>query len=490
MSELELKFHVPAATADALRAELRRRGARVTPLTAIYFDTKDSALARQHVALRIRREGRRWVQALKGKGRSVVDRLEIEVPLRPVAGGAPPLAIDRFGGTPAAEVLTDALAQSTAPALHPVYETDVRRLACSLALPGAIVEAAFDAGAIRAGARSVQVHELELELKSGDVRALCALASGWCDYGGLWLDARPKSARGTLLARGDPHGPVVKARQPDVDATMNGPQLLRAIVRGTLDQILPNVSEIAAGVAVEGHIHQARVGLRRLRTALRELHALDAAVDQAWEPALARTFAQLGIARDAVTAARAARPLLERARAPKLEWDAADAGDPAGAVCDPAFQRVLIDLIGYALAAPPPHEALAPEAVLAHVRERLARLHRRVSKAARSFAGQAFDDQHRTRKRLKRLRYVAEFVAPLFDAKQVAAFLEHLEPAQDALGAHVDIEVAMEKFRADAAGDARALFAAGYLEAHLADTGQAAQVALKKVAKAAPFWDR
>ncbi len=492
-SELELKFHVPAASADALRAELRRRGARVTPLTAIYFDTADNALARQRVALRIRREGWRWVQALKGKGRSVVDRLEVEIPLRALAGGTPPLAPERFAGTPADEVLKGALAAAASPDLQAVYETDVRRLACTLVLPGATVEAAFDEGAIRAGARHVAVHELELELKSGDVRALCDLAAGWADYGGLWLDARPKSARGTLLARGEPHGPVVKAQRSAVDATMDGPRLLRAVVSNTLDQILPNVSEIAAGVAIEGHIHQARVGLRRLRTALRELGALDPAVDEAWEPVLARAFAQLGVARDAVTAARAARPLLERAHAPKLAWDAADAGDPTAAVLDPAFQRVLIVLLGYAHAAPEAHEvqaALSAAAVRAHVCDRLARLHRHVSHAARDFATQPFDNQHRARKRLKRLRYVAEFVAPLFDAKQVAGYLDHLEPAQDALGAHVDIEVAMEKFRADAAGDTQALFAAGYLEAHLADTGRDAQTALKKVAKAEPFWDR
>lgn len=490
MSELELKFHVPPGSADALRAELRRRGARVTPLTAIYFDTEDNMLAREHVALRIRREGRRWLQTLKGKGRSVVERLEIEVPLKATGGATPRLAPARFDGTPAADVLKDALAGSKSPALHPMYETDVRRLACDLVLPGATVEAALDEGAIRAGGRSIPVQELELELKSGDVRALCDFAASWAAYGALWLDTRPKSARGTLLARGEPHGPVVKAKQPAVDAAMTGPQFLRCIVRATLDQILPNVSEIAAGVAVEGHIHQARVGLRRLRTALRELPALDPAVDAAWEPALARTFAQLGAARDAVTAARAARPLLERAHAPKVTWDAADAGDPVKAVCDPDFQRALIDLLGYAHAAPGAGEAPAPAAVRAHVCDRLARLHRRIRQAARDFAAQPFDVQHRTRKRLKRLRYVAEFAAPLFAAKAAARYLDHLEPAQDALGAHVDIEVAMQRFRADAAGDAQALFAAGYLEAHLADTGREAQVALKTVAKAEPFWDR
>ena len=47
-------------------------------------------------------------------------------------------------------------------------------------------------------------------------------------------------------------------------------------------------------------------------------------------------------------------------------------------------------------------------------------------------------EQHRVRKRLKRLRYLGEFVAPLFGARGRALSSTQLEPAQDALGRHND----------------------------------------------------
>jgi len=492
MNELELKFQVPATAAPALRAELRRRGARVVHLAAIYYDTADFTLARAGLALRMRQEGPRFVQTLKAKGRNLVERFEHNVPLRGSREAPPAMRVDRHEASPAGAALRAALDRCDSPRLAARYATDVRRLKCDLKLPGAVVEAAFDEGTITAGPRSVPVRELELELKSGDVGALCALAAEWSTYGGLWLDTRSKSARGFQLAHDAPAGAPAKATRPDVQKTMDGAAFLRAVVRATLDQVLGNTSEIAAGSGGEEHVHQARVGLRRLRTALRELADLDPGLDGAhWEGPLARVFAQLGVARDAVTAARAARPLLEHAQAPKVQWDAQEEADPVAAVRDAAFQRVLIELLAYGLQDPVVETvSVSPATLRANLSKRLAKLHKRVARAARDFEGLSFEAQHKTRKRLKRLRYLAEFAAPIFHAKQVAGFLVCLEPAQDALGEHVDIATAMQKFRADAAGDTQALFAAGYLEAHLADTARSAQVALKKVARAQPFWDR
>ena len=69
--EIELKLRVPPARLRALLASplLRASGTeRTVHLAATYYDTPDLLLWRQRIALRIRREGRRWVQALKGGG--------------------------------------------------------------------------------------------------------------------------------------------------------------------------------------------------------------------------------------------------------------------------------------------------------------------------------------------------------------------------------------------------------------------------------------
>jgi hypothetical protein len=59
---------------------------------------------------------------------------------------------------------------------------------------------------------------------------------------------------------------------------------------------------------------------------------------------------------------------------------------------------------------------------------------------------------------------------------------------QDALGHHNDLATAMAAFRALARQDARAWFAAGYLQAQLQQTARAAQQALRGVRKAKRFW--
>jgi CHAD domain-containing protein len=92
------------------------------------------------------------------------------------------------------------------------------------------------------------------------------------------------------------------------------------------------------------------------------------------------------------------------------------------------------------------------------------------------------------RKRLKRLRYLAELVGAMWAPKVTQRYLRRLSPAQDALGHHHDVTVAAAKFLADAQQDPMSLFAAGYLKAHEAVTARQAHAALAHVTLARCFW--
>jgi len=489
-SELELKFEVPENVIASLRAELRRHGAHVVTMAAHYYDTPDFELASQRVSLRLRREGRRWMQTLKAEGRSAVERLEHNVAVRGSHATPPALDVDRHNGTHAGSVLREALGETGLRRLAVRYSTEVARLACDLQLGETKIEAALDIGRIAVAERTIPICELELEHKEGPTGALFELAKSWSAFGGLWLSTVSKATRGTRLARNEHYGPPVKASRPKVQPDMNGVQFARAVLRATLDQVLANASEIAAGSSDEEHVHQLRVGLRRLRTALRELAPLDVRIDPQWEAPLAAAFRRLGDARDRVTAARAVRPLLERAHAPKVQWRETGPVDPVAIVRDTTFQCALVDVLAHALQeTAADHATLVPPAMAKQLRARLSKLHERVESAGKRFTELEIDEQHKTRKRLKRLRYLAEFFAPLCDSKAVKRYLASLEPAQDALGEHMDISVALEQFRKDAETDPQSLFAVGYLEAHLAHTAQHAQSALKDFAKAQPFWN-
>ena len=76
-------------------------------------------------------------------------------------------------------------------------------------------------------------------------------------------------------------------------------------------------------------------------------------------------------------------------------------------------------------------------------------------------------------------------------AGEVKRYLDKLKPAQDELGAYVDLVVSSQMAR-DAAvgGDAPQWFNAGWLVAQLRDSVERCQRALDRAAKAKPFWRR
>jgi triphosphatase len=490
MHELELKFQVPPELRPSLTQELQRHGGRRTRLVARYFDTPEGLLGAHAVSLRLRREGRRWVQTLKAAGKNAVHRLEHEVVLRVPAGTEPALDLARHDGTPAGELLRQLLKDAAEATLVERFATDITRLAARLHPPGATVEAALDIGVVRAGDHEMPVCELELERIDGDVGALFALAAGWRAHGALWLDTRSKARRGADMAERRRYGPPVKARPPALTHDMSGHAVVMATANAALDQVLGNASEVGAGSGDGEHVHQLRIGLRRLRTALGELGPLAEGVDPAWEERLADTFGRLGALRDDDAVANAVRPLLEQAQAPRLRWTPrAGSGDAASVVREDAFQDTLLALLRWTLgdATPPAPGAGAADA-RAHVEKRLSRLHRQVTQAGRRFPDLPTEEQHRARKRLKRLRYLAELVGTWWPGKAVRRYLKRLAPAQDALGHHNDVIVATERFLADAQVDPSSYFAAGYLRARQEQTATDAHAALMDIRQARPFW--
>jgi len=110
MTEIELKFQVPPERRGAVHRAVATRSAVRIGLRALYFDTAERALASAGMALRVRKEGRRWVQTLKGAGDGVWQRLEHEVALRVPAGAQPVADPALHDGTPAGEALRNALA--------------------------------------------------------------------------------------------------------------------------------------------------------------------------------------------------------------------------------------------------------------------------------------------------------------------------------------------------------------------------------------------
>jgi len=494
--EFELKFQVDAAHQAAVEAAVARGRSHRAHLRARYYDTADGALAAHHIVLRVRKEDGAWVQTAKAPGERLVERLEHNVELAPGRASETPLPlVGRHHGTPVGERIAEALRRAghdpAEAELVPLYGTDVWRTTREMRSGDALVELAFDLGSVRAGDGTHALRELEIELKHGSPSSLLELAGRWRARYGLWLDTVSKSQRGERLARGAEHGPPVKATTPRLEADASGPLVFRAVLDSCLSQILPNASEVAAGSTDPEHVHQLRVGIRRLRTALREMADFAPSIDPAWEPALAETFGALGRQRDREHVMRSVQPKLEAHGAPPCSIAADSDASPSAAamVRAPAFQAVLMGLIAASLPATAATEPAtkAPSARKA-LRARLSKLHRQVLRDGKRFESLEAVKQHRVRKRLKRLRYLGEFAAPLFGRRAAERFLAQLEPAQDALGAHNDAATAMAAYRAHAAQDGAAWFAVGWLAANHPASAAQCRKALAKVAELTPFW--
>ncbi len=492
MAELELKFQMPSATLPAVRRALSAGKTQRVHLQARYFDTADGLLAAQGLALRLRQEGRAWVQTLKGSTGHLAQREEHDVPLGAGGRGGPTLDVQRHRDSAVGQALLRLLQTHPESALQQVYATDVWRTHRVLSRGGARIELALDEGRVVAGDAKHALCELEFELKSGPPAALFELAQAWCARHGLWLDSVSKAQRGLLLARGLAFAEPVKAEAPAIGRKTGAAHTLALIVNSCLSQVLPNASEVAAGSPAPEHVHQLRIGLRRLRTALRELHALQATAAFEWADtdaqALEAAFTALGDARDDQAVAGAITARLQAAGAPWPEWPAAESAPaaPADTVRSAAFQHALIGLLAFT------HRALSQtddsDAPLAVFSERLQHLHRQVTKAAKRFEALPIAEQHRVRKQLKRLRYLAEFAAPLYRRADADKYLRALRPAQDALGQHNDEAVAEAAYRRVASDEPRAWFAVGWLLAQQAESARQCAKALGKVAEAEPFW--
>jgi len=466
--ETELKFVFEATALSGLERRLAR--GTQTPMRACYFDSADDRLASAAIALRLRREGAQWVQTLKARATGPLARLEHECPR---GGGAamPPIDLALHAGTPAGAALAAALGDA---ALEPIYETDVLRTHRVVRAGGARVEIALDIGELRAGTAVEPIREIEFELLDGPLCGLLETAAQWSLDHDLWLDLRSKSERGMRLARGVRRTAATKAVVPRLAKPMSPEAALRAMVAACIEQVLPNAAELTAGLGTPEHLHQLRVGLRRLRSAFRLLGDFFPEATARWEPALRTLFTAVGEARNLDVLRAELLPALQAAGAPALSLAEVPAVDVGALLRRPGVSLLWLELLAFALEPSPASQpVLRAKGVLDR---RLSKLERRLRAEAAGFARFGDAECHRLRKRLKRLRYGLELAAPILPRGHTEV-LPTLRPLLDLLGRFNDACQAQDFIQAHAAEPGRA-FALGWLAAHRERLRGEAQAAL------------
>ncbi len=484
--EIELKLLIePSAVAAFRRHPAIRRCALAAPqtqhLVSIYFDTADRALRRRGLVWRVRRVGRGWVQTIKADGDAVSGlhrRPEWE---SPVAGPRPDLAA--FVPLPEGlAALTGDLA-TIQPALAPSFRSDLRRTVWRLRLPeGSAVELALDRGVLRAGDRERPLCEAELELDSGDPAALFDFALELAERVPLRVGYQSKAERGFALEQRRVN-PAVKSQPVGLASDLTLEAAFGAIVGSCLAQVQANEAGVIEGGDADC-LHQMRVGLRRLRTALR-LFRRWIGLPPSLQQGLDRLAAVLGAARDAevlagdtlshVLAGAAHDPALYRLHKALGATAAAQHRRAAALIAGADHARLSLGL-GAWLHGRRWRESIDPEAAVAiglpvgAAADRiLVRCRKRLA-AADPGAGPVLPEQrHAVRIAAKRLRYAIEFFAGLYPPERTRRTLVRLVALQDELGWLNDVAVAdaalRQLARSRPALAEAAAFARGFLHA-------------------------
>jgi len=432
--EIELKLEIDAADAGRVAAAPVLAGltGETRELLSTYFDTPGEDLRRKGYGLRIRRTGRKRIQTVKAEGEAAAG-LFVRPEWECVVKGDRPV-LDANAGP-----LADLFAPDVLATLAPLFETRVTRTVFEPVIEGAAIELALDIGEAAAGPRRAPLSEVELELKSGSPRALFDLARRLDEHVPLRLGVRSKSEAGYGLT-GDGKPRAVKAEPIALDRTGDARDAFAAIAHSCIRQFRLNEGAVmTAGGA--GPVHQARVGLRRLRSAFSLFKPLLAGDERAalLQLELKWLAAELGEVRNLdVLIPRmsdSARRQLETARAQALEHVRV-------ALASARTRLLMIDLAEWLAIGDwrvdPADPALAARLAPDFAADVLDRHRRRIKKRGKHLV--KLDDEHRHEVRIegKKLRYAAEFFGSLYPGKKARrrhkAFVSAIEDLQDALG--------------------------------------------------------
>jgi inorganic triphosphatase YgiF len=512
MREIELKLEIrPEDVARLLRSpELRELSAgrsQTRSLQTVYFDTPELGLARHGMALRVRRDGRKRLQALKARGPrrgAHFDRIEHEA----VASREEP----DLGLVPDPELRARVEAAIAGAPLRPLIETRIRRTKRLLRRGEASLELAVDTGEVRAAGESQPLCEVELELREGEAAALYDAALALIDVVPLRISTLSKAELGYACLTGAPPAPQ-GARAPELSPAATLDDVVAATLESCLAHVLVNLAPARLGRDAEG-VHQMRVGVRRLRSALRLFRpALPADAVRPLEGELRWLGRELGAVRDLdvfvvglldpLHARRPGDKGLERLREAAQALRAEQQEQLRRTLDSTRFTRLALALGRFVARRgwrdQPLDESSAR--LFAPARGLAAALFAARDRKARRLGDRidelSLPELHRLRIQVKRLRYAVELLGGLHPGRRRERYLERLPELQDRLGRLADLATAqgllaglLERIDPDARpACARAAgFVEGWAAADVARATRRLARAWRRFAEARPFW--
>lgn len=459
--EIELKLLIAPTDVAAFRRLVLLEQCTIVPPRAktlhnAYFDTPERHLHQNGLQLRVRRVGRLCMQTLKSDEPAIAGLHQRHEWESRVAGPRPDLdaLLHQVGvGSAWAKVLG---APGLAQALVPIFESRVKRTLWPLRLAQAEVELALDQGVLICGEAREPISELELELKAGSANALFELALQLQAALPLRMGKLSKSARGHALLAPVDSPAAVKPKPVMLDPGISLEQGARIIIGNCLAQMQDNEPGVLHGIEPES-IHQMRIGMRRLRSALR-LFGRWMPFPPALRDELGWLDAELAAARDADVFAHSTLASVVKACPQEtglLQLQASAALESrsrrqraAAAVGSVRHSRLMLGLVGWVqssgwqsllddAACHAPDQALEPQAG-----KILDRRLRKLQQSGRHLRRASPEERHRVRIAAKKARYAMEFFVSLHPVAHFKRSLQRLADLQGTLGGLNDAAVA------------------------------------------------
>ena len=448
-NEVELKFDVENGGARAIRRSelLAAQPSQRQHYDTLYYDSADGALRRAGYTLRIRGSGNRHVQTIKSRkggsaGLFVRQEWESEVPGFVVDLGM-------LKATPLARHL-DKCEVGT---LVPINSSAIERTSWVIDHQGSRIEVDLDEGRITAADRETTVCEVELELKLGKADALFALAEKLGRVTPLRLGVLSKSERGELLAR-DRIGHAAKAEPILLSTPVSEADAFHTIALACLRHFRLNEMVLLEADDVEA-LHQARVSLRRLRSALalfkptvRGAEGRELRKELRW---FSRGFGEARNLDVLIARLEESDSLDETMRRPLQQARSRAYRHVTETLRSERARNLMMGLALWIETGSWRFRKAGQQDLATLAQYQLDRQWRRICRRADQLAELEPEELHRLRIRIKTLRYASEFLAPLYGGKprsgQRDRFIAALKELQERLGDLNDVWTAEELIR-------------------------------------------
>jgi triphosphatase len=476
-------------------------------LVSTYYDTPMLALHRERLSFRVRKQGREFVQTVKAENPTQADVLERKEWEDHIPSKLPVLDAPKTG-----KRLRDVVRDKE---LRPVFTTTVTRTTIAISPdPSARIEVAIDEGEIRTcnGDAVAPISEIELELRNGDPRVLFDAALQLLEAAPIRIETRSKAERGYRLLGTDRLMPqAVRGGPVALDPAMSVEAALERIGRHCLTHLLGNEQAALAGEP-EG-IHQMRVAIRRLRSALLALkrplqkkHYDWASEELRWLAHALAPVRNLDIFADClvrpVTHALPAGLDFERFIEATERRRGAALDQAKQAIMSERYTESMVRLLRWFVARGWRDQQISEHAVvlLAPIvdvaPDLIERHHRKARKRSKKFEELTATQRHRLRIALKHLHYIVEFLGSIFDKDRVRTFVKCLRSLQDDLGYANDVRVAhdlVDQISEATNRDARAINRAGGIvlgwhERVLVDRNPKIRKHVRRFRRLDPFW--